>query len=83
MLSALAEGDDHKARHRAEAARELALDTQDRLLQTVVAVVVAEALGEDALPPTATLPGVPADGWRNVARLALGATPFRLSGTTP
>ncbi len=73
MLSAMASGDEQTARQRADAARDLAADTQDRLLQSVVAVLTAEAFGEET--PQVPVGGVEASGWRNVARLALGATP--------
>lgn len=79
-LSAVATGATEGARDRAAQARATVDATQDRLLQTVVGVITAEALG-DAAPPAAgsPLPGVAAAGWRNVARLALGAAPLPAS----
>jgi class 3 adenylate cyclase/tetratricopeptide (TPR) repeat protein len=78
MLSDAAAGDTDQALERAQAARELAGGTQDRLLQSVVGVISAEALGDAAVDAPA-LPGVSASGWRNVARLALGASPLSRS----
>jgi hypothetical protein len=75
MLAAVAAGEDARAVELAGQATDLALGTQDRLLQTVVAVVADEALG-DAAPAGPRLAGVPAEGWRNVARLARGASPL-------
>ena len=72
MLAALASGDRERALELAVQTRDLVGATQDRLLQTIVAVVTDEALGDDA-PVGQRLPGVEAEGWRNVARLALGA----------
>lgn len=78
LLAAAAAGDRARAAEWADQARTLAGGTQDRLLQTVVSVVVEEALGPGAAAGP-RLPGVEAEGWRNVARLALGATPLTRS----
>jgi hypothetical protein len=75
MLAASAAGDRGRAIELAAQVTDLVAATQDRLLQTVVSVVTAEALGDDA-PGGSRLPGVEAQGWRNVAKLALGATPL-------
>jgi hypothetical protein len=72
MLAAAAAGDADRAGALAHQATDLAGGTQDRLLQTVVAVMTDEALGPDA-PPGNRLHGVAAEGWRGLARLALGA----------
>jgi hypothetical protein len=72
LLAAEAAGDHTRAVELGHQVAELVAATQDRLLQTVVSVVVDEALGADA-PHTHRLPAVDAEGWRNVARLALGA----------
>jgi hypothetical protein len=69
MLSATAQGDEALARQRSQAAADLVGDTQDRLLQSVVAAMSAEALGAEL---TLSIAGVTMPGWRNVARLALG-----------
>jgi tetratricopeptide (TPR) repeat protein len=79
LVAAVAAGDDERASAVAVQVRDLARATQDRLLQTVVSVVSEEALGASA-PHAHPLPGVAAEGWRNVARLALGATPLAGSG---
>jgi class 3 adenylate cyclase/tetratricopeptide (TPR) repeat protein len=72
MLATAAEGDLEAAARTAGEARALADGTQDRLLQTVVAAIAAEALGGD--DPTGPPPlSLEVPGWRNVARLALGA----------
>ena len=78
MLAATAAGDDERAAELATQATDLASSTQDRLLQTVVAVVTDEALGASA-PTCPRLAGVPAEGWRNVARLARDASPLTRS----
>jgi tetratricopeptide (TPR) repeat protein len=78
LLAASAAGERARAVALAEEATDLAGGTQDRLLQTVVSVVAEEALGADA-PAGVRLPGVPAEGWHNVARLALGASPLTRS----
>jgi tetratricopeptide (TPR) repeat protein len=78
LLAAEAVGDHDRAVDLANQTMELVASTKDRLLQTVVSVVTEEALGADA-PHGHRLPGVAADGWRNVARLALGAAPLATS----
>ncbi|MET0665811.1 MAG: tetratricopeptide repeat protein, partial [Acidimicrobiales bacterium] len=78
MLAATAAGDDERAAELATQATDQASGTQDRLLQTVVAVVTDEALGA-AAPTCPRLAGVPAEGWRNVARLARDASPLTRS----
>jgi tetratricopeptide (TPR) repeat protein len=75
MLASTAAGDRMRALELAAQVTDLVAATQDRLLQTVVSVVTEEALGSDA-PSGSRLPGVEVEGWRNVARLALGATPL-------
>ena len=75
LLASVASGDRQRALELAAQVTELVGATQDRLLQTVVTVVTHEALGDDA-PGGTRLPGVEAEGWRNVARLALGAAPL-------
>ncbi|HYF46231.1 MAG TPA: tetratricopeptide repeat protein, partial [Acidimicrobiales bacterium] len=75
MLAATAAGDDIRAIDLAAQVTDLVAATQDRLLQTVVSIMTEEALGPDA-PAGSRLPGIEAEGWRNVARLALGAAPL-------
>ena len=78
MLAAAAGGDEARATELAGQATDLVGGTQDRLLQTVVSVMAEEALGT-AAPAGTRLGGVPVEGWRNVARLALGASPLTRS----
>jgi hypothetical protein len=80
MLVAAAGGDRPRAVELAGRATDLAGGTQDRLLQTVVSVMAETTLGTGA-PAGPRLPGVPAEGWAAVARLALGAA--SLSSTQP
>ncbi len=72
LLVAAAAGEAERAALLAAQVTELAAGTQDRLLQTVVSVMTEEALGADA-PFGYRLPGVTVEGWRQVARHALGA----------
>jgi len=78
MLAAAAGGDEARAADLAAQATDLVGGTQDRLLQTVVSTMAEEALGA-AAPAGTRLGGVPVEGWRNVARLALGASPLTRS----
>jgi class 3 adenylate cyclase/tetratricopeptide (TPR) repeat protein len=75
LLAAEGAADHDRAVELAAQVTDLVAGTQDRLLQTIVSVVTDEALGVDA-PGGSRLPGVEAEGWRNVARLALGASPL-------
>jgi class 3 adenylate cyclase/tetratricopeptide (TPR) repeat protein len=78
LLAAEGAADHERAVELAGQVTDLVSSTQDRLLQTIVSVVTDEALGVDA-PGGSRLPGVDAEGWRNVARLALGASPLTRS----